>query len=128
MRAIVDVHRQRPYSVLSSKPADCPISGYAISGLCLIAIAVITEFSIGSFILFILFITHGMVGAVELGTDNWIQNITGNILTSEQGKWLFVFTSLTMFALRFFADFIEKKIGLSPVGILLVCAILACVG
>ena len=33
-----------------------------------------------------------------------------------------------MFVLRFCADFIEKKIGLSPVGILLVCAILACLG
>jgi MFS family permease len=75
-----------------------------------------------------LFIAHALVGAVELGTDNWIQNITGNILTSEQGKWLFVFTSLTMFVLRFCADFIEKKIGLSPVGILLTCAVLACIG
>jgi hypothetical protein len=33
-----------------------------------------------------------------------------------------------MFVLRFCADFIEKKIGLSPVGILLVCAILAFIG
>ena len=33
-----------------------------------------------------------------------------------------------MFVLRFCADFIEKKIGLSPVGILLTCAILACLG
>jgi hypothetical protein len=63
-----------------------------------------------------------------LGTDNWIQNITGNILTSEQGKWLFVFTSLTMFVLRFCSEFIEKRIGLSPVGILFTCAVLACVG
>jgi len=33
-----------------------------------------------------------------------------------------------MFALRFCADFIEKKMGISPVGILLICAVLACVG
>jgi MFS family permease len=79
-------------------------------------------------ILLVLFVKHPLVGAVELGTDNWIQNITGNILTSEQGKWLFVFTSFTMFVLRFCADFIEKKIGLSPVGILLTCAVLACLG
>ena len=117
-----------PIPFFQANPQIAQYAGYAIGGLCLIAIAVITEFSIGSFVLFILFITHGMVGAVELGTDNWIQNITGNILTSEQGKGLFVFTSLTMFVLRFCADFIEKKIGLSPVGILLVCAILACVG
>jgi MFS family permease len=84
--------------------------------------------AIGSGLLFVLFITHALLGAVELGTDGWIQNITGNILSSEQGKILFVFTSATMFVLRFCADFIERKIGLSPVGILLTCAILACVG
>jgi hypothetical protein len=33
-----------------------------------------------------------------------------------------------MFLLRFCADFIEKRMGLSPVGILLTCAVLACVG
>ena len=102
--------------------------GYAIGMVLLVAIAVITKFSLGSFLLFVLFITHAMVGAVELGTDGWIQNITGNILTSSEGKILFVFTSMLMFLLRFCADFIEKKLGLSPVGILLVCSILACIG
>ncbi len=102
--------------------------GYAVGGALLMAVGVVTKFSMGSVLLFVLFIAHAMVGAVELGTDGWIQNITGNILTSEQGKVLFVFTSALMFALRFCADFIEKKIGLSPVAILLVSAILACVG
>jgi MFS family permease len=102
--------------------------GYAIGAGLLVVVAVITRFSFGSLLLFALFVAHLLVGAVELGTDNWIQNITGNILTSEQGKILFVFTSATMFALRFCANFIEKRIGLSPVGILLACAILACVG
>ena len=102
--------------------------GYGIGGILWLGIGFLTRFSIGSPLLFILFVAHAMVGAVELGTDNWIQNITGNLLTSEQGKWLFVFTSLTMFVLRFCSEFIEKKLGLSPVGILLVCAILACLG
>lgn len=102
--------------------------GYAVGGACLIGVGVMTRFSFGSFLLFTLFIAHALVGAVELGTDSWIQNITGNILTSQEGKWLFVFTSMLMFGLRFCADFIEKKIGLSPVGILLVCAVLACLG
>ncbi|HAB15555.1 MAG TPA: hypothetical protein DCE44_03800 [Verrucomicrobiales bacterium] len=88
----------------------------------------LSGFSFGAVLLFVLFITHILVGAVELGTDGWIQNITGNILTSEQGKILFVFTSLTMFLLRFCADFIEKRLGFTPVGILLACAILACIG
>ena len=102
--------------------------GYAVGGALLMAVGVVTQFSMGSVLLFVLFIAHALVGAVELGTDGWIQNITGNILTSEQGKVLFVFTSALMFALRFCADFIEKKIGLSPVAILLVSAILACAG
>ena len=82
-----------------------------------------TNFSIGLCLLFVLFITHALVGAVELGTDGWIQNITGNILTPEQGKFLFVFTSMVMFALRFCADFIEKKLRLSPIGFLFICAV-----
>jgi len=87
-----------------------------------------TNFSAGSLLLFVLFVTHALVGAVELGTDGWIQNITGNILSSQEGKFLFVFTSLIMFGLRFCSHFIEKKLGLSPVGILMVCAVLATVG
>jgi fucose permease len=102
--------------------------GYAIGGGLLLIVAIMTKFSIGSFLLFILFCIHAMVGAVELGTDGWIQNITGNILTSGEGKILFVFTSTLMFLLRFCADFIEKRLGLSPIGILVTCAILACVG
>jgi MFS family permease len=88
----------------------------------------LSRWEIGAGLLFALFITHVLVGAVELGTDGWIQSITGNILTPLQGNILFVFTSAIMFSLRFCADFIEKRIGLSPVGILLTCAILACVG
>jgi MFS family permease len=104
------------------------IIGYAIGGALLIGIALITRFSLGSVMLFVLFIAHALVGAVELGTDSWIQNITGNLLTSGQGKLLFVYTSLLMFVLRFCSEFIEKKIGLSPMGILFVCAVLACLG
>jgi MFS family permease len=98
-------------------------------GLVLLAVVgVLTKFSIGSFLLFVLFITHALIGAVELGTDGWIQNITGNILTPDQGKILFVFTSMLMFALRFCAHFIESKLKVSPIGLLLICSVLAVVG
>jgi MFS family permease len=100
----------------------------AIGAALLMGVGLVTNFATGSILLFVLFLTHALVGAVELGTDNWIQNITGNILTSSEGKILFVFTSLTMFLLRFCADFIEKKIGLTPLALLLVCAVLACIG
>jgi MFS family permease len=101
---------------------------YSLSGVLLVVVAIITNFSFGSLLLFVLFVTHALVGAVELGTDGWIQNITGNILTTSQGKMLFVYTSLLMFCLRFCANFIEKTLKISPVGLLVICASLACVG
>ncbi len=102
--------------------------GYGIGSALLISIGVITKFSIGSPLLFVLFIAHALVGSVELGTDGWIQNITGAIFTPTWGTVLFIFTSAIMFSLRFCADFIEKKIGLSPVGLLFTCSVLACIG
>ena len=105
-----------------------PVVSYSLGAVILGAVAVITGFSIGAWLLFVLFVTHALVGAVELGTDGWIQNITGNILTPKEGKILFVYTSMFMFALRFCAHFIEKNLKVSPVGLLFICAALACVG
>jgi len=105
-----------------------PAAGYVIGGVLLIVVAIMTKGSLGSLLLFVLFVTHALVGAVELGTDGWIQNITGNLFTSAEGKYLFMWTSLIMFSLRFCANFIEKRLGLSPVGILVICATLACIG
>jgi len=109
-------------------PDNAAALGYAIGGLLLLGVAAMTKFSFGSIMLFILFVTHALVGAVELGTDSWIQNITGNLFSSEQGKALFIWTSAIMFGLRFCAHFIETKLGLSPIGLLLASAILAFVG
>ena len=118
----------KAFSAALFRNRDCTNLSYIIGGILLIAIGVITRFSIGSMLLFVLFVTHALVGAVELGTDGWIQNITGNILTPEQGKWLFIWTSAIMFGLRFCAHFIEKTLKISPVGMLCVCAVLACIG
>jgi MFS family permease len=109
-------------------PDSAAFIGYGIGGILLLTISVITRFSFGSIILFVLFVTHALVGAVELGTDGWIQNITGNLFTSEQGKFLFIWTSLIMFSLRFCAHFIESRLKLSPIGLLLICSIIACIG
>lgn len=86
---------------------------WGVAFVLLLMVGIKTNFSIGSLLLFVLFMTHALVGAVELGTDGWIQNITGNILTPAQGKILFVFTSLFMFSLRFCADFIERTLKIS---------------
>ena len=78
-------------------------------------------------VLLLLLLIHAMVGYVELGTDSWIGNITGNILASPQkGLLLFVYTSGLMFVLRFFAGPIVHKI--SPLGLLFVSAICATIG
>ena len=112
-------------------------ASYAVGGGLLFLMLLITHthglrgealVPMGAVLLFVLFVTHALVGAVELGTDGWIQNITGNILTSEQAKILFVYTSALMFALRFCAEFIEKRLGLSPVTILFISAMLAFAG
>ncbi|MDG1898182.1 MAG: MFS transporter [Fuerstiella sp.] len=94
----------------------------------LIGIGVLTKGAIGHWLLFVLFCVHALVGAVELGTDQWAQNITGNILSPGEGKILFVWTSAVMFALRFCAHWIEKTLKLSPMGILCICAVLGCIG
>ena len=102
--------------------------GYVIGGVIVISVGIITKFSRGSLLLFVLFITHALVGAVELGTDGWIESITGNLFTTDQGKVLFIWTSAIMFGLRFCVDFIEKRLGLSPIGLLLIAATTAFVG
>jgi len=122
-------------SILGFFTANPFFTSTAWSALCwavalglLLVVGVKTNFSIGSILLFVLFIAHLLIGAVELGTDGWIQNITGNILTPAQGKILFVFTSFLMFSLRFCADFIERHLKISPIGLLLICATLAVIG
>ncbi len=78
-------------------------------------------------VLLLLVIIHAMVGYVELGTDNWIQKITGSIMDSRgAGVLLFIYTSGLMFTLRFFAGPIEHAI--SPLGLLLGSAIFAALG
>jgi hypothetical protein len=76
-------------------------------------------------LLIFLFIIHGMVGYVELGTDGWIQNILNPII-AEKAFLLFVYTSLLMFVLRFFAGPIVHKIN--PLGLLFISAIFGAVG
>ena len=127
---MVDAKASAEVALQQSKAAEQYGSyiAYAGSFILLAIIAAITRFSIGAVLLFVLFLAHALVGSVELGTEGWIQNITGNILDPVTGKWLLVYTSAIMFALRFCAHFIEKHLKLSPVGLLLVCATLACIG
>jgi len=100
-------------------------AGLAITIALVMGLGLTMGWTFGSILLFVLFITHALVGAVELGTDGWIEAITGNLFTPEQGKILFILTSAIMFGLRFCAHFIETKLGFSPIGILVTSALLA---
>ena len=81
---------------------------------------------IGPFFI-ILLVAHACVGYVELGTDSWINKITGGILQSTMlGTALFIYTSLLMTILRFVAGPIVHKI--SSLGLLLASAITGAAG
>lgn len=81
---------------------------------------------IGPFFL-ILWVAHMLVGYVELGTDSWINKITGGILKNAAlGTALFIYTSLLMTGLRFFAGPIVHKI--SSLGLLFISAIMGALG
>lgn len=83
--------------------------------------------AIASPVFLVLLLAHALVGYVELGTDSWIAKITGTIMKEgTYGLLLFVYTSILMTALRFFAGPIVEKI--SPLGLLFVSAILGCTG
>ena len=78
-------------------------------------------------LMLVLLVAHALVGYVELGTDSWISKITGSIMASPtKGLILFSYTSLLMFVLRFFAGPIVHRI--SPIGLLLVSAVLGFIG
>jgi MFS family permease len=99
-----------------------------VGGAVLLGFSGASRWKLGAPLLFVLFITHAIVGAVELGTDGWIQNIEDGILAKGAGTTLFIYTSALMVVLRFCGHFIEHKLGLKPVSLLLVCSLLACVG
>jgi hypothetical protein len=76
-------------------------------------------------LLLFIFLTHALIGYVELGTDGWIQNIMNNTI-GNLAFMLFVYTSLLMFVLRFFAGPIVHKIN--PLGLLFISACCGAIG
>jgi len=92
-----------------------------------LGISAIMKFKLGPALFAVLLCIHAMLGYVELGTDSWIGNITGNILANaSKGLLLFVYTSTLMTILRFCAGPIVHKI--SPLGLLFAGACCSCIG
>src|SRR5437764_917102 len=94
------------------------MAGWVVALVLLSLFGVGTGFTPGHWLFAVLLLLHACVGYVELGTDSWIQNITGTILSDPmKGQMVFVWTSAVMFVLRFFAGRIVNNI--SPHDILL---------
>jgi MFS family permease len=102
-------------------------AGWAAAGVLWVVFGAVGGFSVGYVILAFLFVLHAMVGYVELGTDNWIVDITKMVLADKDKALLaFIWTNLLMTGLRFFAGPIVHKI--SPVGLLFGSAVVGTVG
>jgi hypothetical protein len=103
------------------------IIGWVGAGGVWLAFALVTNFSLGSWMLAFLYVMHALVGYVELGTDSWITNITKQVLKSGTNATLaFIWTNALMFTLRFFAGPIVHKIN--PIGLLFASAALGVIG
>jgi MFS family permease len=102
-------------------------TGFIAAAVLWLGVSGAMKFERGPILLAVLLVAHALLGYVELGTDSWIGNITGNILASRaNGLLLFVYTSTLMFLLRFCAGPIVHKI--SPLGLLFVGACCSCTG
>jgi MFS family permease len=102
-------------------------AGWAAAVVLWVVYGTIARFSVGYVMLAFLFLLHALVGYVELGTDNWIIDITKTVLSDPNTALMaFIWTNVLMFTLRFFAGPIVHKI--SPIGLLLASAILGTAG
>jgi MFS family permease len=112
---------------ITGLPASMAWLGWAAAGVLWIVFGSFSRFRIGHWMLAFLYIIHGLVGYVELGTDSWIVDITKTVLDSpDKALMAFIWTNVLMFTLRFFAGPIVHKI--SPVGLLFASAVLGTAG
>src|SRR5439155_22999137 len=109
--------------------------GWVLAAALWVGFGSLSRFRVGHWMLAFLYLLHGLVGYVELGTDSWIQDITKTVLSNEKvlgmgGKDLallaFIWVNVLMFTLRFFAGPLVHKI--SPVGLLFVSAVIGTTG
>ncbi len=104
-----------------------PNAGWIGAGVIWLGFGVISGFSPGHILLTCLYICHALIGYVELGTDNWIVDITKIVLNNkDKALMAFIWTNVLMFTLRFFAGPIVHKI--SPLGLLFCSAAIGTIG
>ena len=59
------------------------VFGFVAAAVLWLAVSAVMKFKMGPALFALLLCVHAMLGYVELGTDSWISNITGNILASQ---------------------------------------------
>jgi len=112
---------------LAKLPESLSWLGWVAAGVLWVAFGFVGGFRIGYVMLAFLFLLHAMVGFVELGTDNWIIDISKAVLSDKNWALIaFIWTNVLMFTLRFFAGPIVHKI--SPVGLLFGSAVVGTIG
>jgi MFS family permease len=112
---------------LTGLPESLDWLGWGLAAVLWIGFGSLSQFRLGHFMLAFLYILHGLVGTVELGTDSWIIDITKTVLDSpDEALLAFIWTNVLMFTLRFFAGPIVHKI--SPIGLLFASAVVGTMG
>ncbi len=81
--------------------------------------------SLGNMMFFIILLSMPFLATTELGTDAWMADLLSADLPKLAG-WVFVFVSIIMTILRFYAGPIVHKF--SPIGLLVISAALAVLG
>lgn len=85
--------------------------------------------SLGNWLFLVVLITIGPLATTELGTDSWMPELlklSGPKDLPAFATWIFVYVSVIMTVLRFFAGPIVHRF--SPIGLLVISAVIAIIG
>jgi MFS family permease len=96
----------------------------AVGGAAALAAGVYTR-SLGHWLFLVVLVTIGPLATTELGTDGWMPELLkfGGPDVPNFATWVFVYTSVIMTVLRFYAGPIVHRF--SPIGLLVVSAVVA---
>lgn len=111
---------------MTGKEADLT-SSLLVGAAVAIAAYVYTQ-SLGNWLFIVVLITIGPLATTELGTDGWMPDLlklSGPDFPNF-GTWVFVYVSVIMTVLRFYAGPIVHR--LSPIGLLVIGAVIAITG
>ncbi|MFO7300990.1 MAG: MFS transporter [Acidobacteriota bacterium] len=86
----------------------------------------VTYKAVGRPVFIYLLLVMIVLATTELGTDSWVADLLTPILQGN-AAWVLVYTSAIMFVLRIFSSGPLVR-ALTPVGLLLICSIMAAIG